>query len=44
MGEKQKPRHAAKKPGKSLKQRRAEKHAEKVPAHPSVIPSTTHTH
>jgi hypothetical protein len=27
MGEKSKPTHAAKKPGKSIKQKRAEKHA-----------------
>jgi hypothetical protein len=41
MHDKSRPRHAAKKPGKSLKDKRAEKRAAKgvQTGHPSVIPS-----
>jgi hypothetical protein len=39
MHEKSKPRHEAKKPGKSIKQRRAEKRTATPTTHASVIPS-----
>jgi hypothetical protein len=38
MKEKSRPQHQAKKPGKSIKQRRAEKRATHEAPHPSIIP------
>jgi hypothetical protein len=36
--EKSRPQHQAKKPGKSIKQKRAEKRGLVQPGHPSIIP------
>jgi hypothetical protein len=38
MHEKSRPQHQAKKPGKTLKQKRAEKRAAHEAPHPSIIP------
>ena len=44
MKEKSRPQHQAKKPGKTLKQKRAEKRATHEQPHPSVIPPTHPQH
>ena len=44
MNEKSRPQHQAKKPGKTLKQKRAEKRAVHEDSHPSIIPPTHAQH